>query len=82
MTTTAAWADLWFWWLLFVLVSWAIFEAASIVMAHRAQQKVIQTWTLSDTIRRWAISRRWLAPLAVGIIAMLVWHFFAQANLA
>jgi hypothetical protein len=22
----------------------------------------------------------WLAPLAIGVMAMLAWHFFAQVN--
>ena len=80
MNTTRAWTDLWFYWLLFVAISWAIFEGASLILAHRAQQRIIETWTLSDTIRRWSASRRWLAPVVIGVTAMLAWHFFGQTN--
>ena len=78
--TLAWWTTYWWWWLLFVGISWFIMEIASIVAAHIAGQKVIQTWTLSDTIRRWSSARRWLAPVVVGIVAMLVWHFFIEQN--
>lgn len=80
MTTTAGWAAIWFWVLLSVAVTIGILEAASLVLAHLHGQKHIEEWTLSDTIRRWSSARRWLAPLVVGSAAMLLMHFFGQAN--
>lgn len=77
--STEAWSDVWFWWLLFVAVSWLVLEIASILVARSRGQRG-DVWTLSDTIRRWSVPRRWLAPVAVGIIAMLIWHWFAQLN--
>jgi len=74
------WASLWWWWLLAVFVSWLVAELASIWVAHMRGDKHVLEWTLSDTIRRWSAARRWLAPIAVGTTAMLLWHFFAQVN--
>lgn len=78
--STEAWASTWFWWLFFVAATFAILEIASILTARRRGQKIAEVWTLSETIRRWSVGRRWLAPVAVGIIAMLIWHWFAQLN--
>lgn len=78
--TTAEATAIWWWWLLAVGVSWLILEIGAILMARRGRQPNEQVWTLSDTIRRWSLLHRWLAPLAIGIAAMLIWHFFAQAN--
>ena len=79
-TTTEAWTSLWWAWLLAVALTWFALEITSIVIAHARAQKTVQEWTLSDTIRRWSAKRRWLAPLAVGVMAMLCWHFFGQLN--
>ncbi len=81
MTTTSWWTNWWWGWLVFILISWLIMELASISWAHYTKQKVITDWTLSDTIRRWSIKYRWLAPITVGIVAFLFWHFFAEQNL-
>lgn len=78
--TLGFWTGYWWWWLLSVFVSWAAMEGASLVAAHMQGTTHIQDWTLSDTIRRWSVVHRWLAPIAVGITAMLVWHFFGQSN--
>jgi len=74
------WTRFWWWWIFSVAGSWAVFELASIWLAHIRGEKHITKWTLSDTIRRWSAARRWLAPIAVGTTAMLLWHFFAQVN--
>lgn len=76
------WTNLWWWWLLSVALSWAVLEGTSILFAHYQGLHLIQEYTLSDTIRRWSALHRWLAPVAVGVAAMLVWHFFAQQNQA
>jgi hypothetical protein len=78
--TTAVWTEVWWYWLLAVAASWVVLELGSILVARLTRQSSEQVWTLSDTIRRWSVLYRWLAPLAVGVAAMLVWHFFAQAN--
>lgn len=78
---TAWWTAYWFWWLLAVFVSWLVAELTAIGLAHYRGVKNIQDWTLSDTIRRWSGKYRWLAPVAVGTMAMLAYHFFVQANL-
>lgn len=78
--TQTWWTDYWWWWLLAVAVSWLVMELVSIAYAHLTGQKNIATWTLSDTIRRWSSRFKWLAPLVVGVCAMLIWHFFAQSN--
>ena len=79
--TTALATDIWWWYLLTAFVVWFVIEIGLIVWAHLDGQKNDQTWTLSDTIRRWAASRRWLALLYVGIASALAWHFFLQPNL-
>jgi hypothetical protein len=74
------WTRLWWWWLLAVFVSWLTAELTSIAIAHAKGDRHITEYTLSDTIRRWSSARRWLAPIAVGTTAMLLFHFFAQVN--
>lgn len=80
MTTTAAWTSLWWWWLIAVLVTFAVLESWSLYAAHRSGEKHIQDWTLSDTIRRWAISWRALSAITCGITVLLLVHFFATPN--
>ncbi|HEX5321654.1 MAG TPA: hypothetical protein VFW46_21020 [Stellaceae bacterium] len=80
MSTDAAWAALWWWWLLAILLSWLALELGSIAWAHHRGQRLVQEWTLSDTIRRWSAARRWLAPLVVGSAAFLLVHFFGMGN--
>lgn len=80
MTTTAIWTATWWWWLLAVALSWLGLEVLSLIKGHVTGQQHIEEWTLSDTIRRWSSARRWLAPLVVGAAAMLLMHFFGQAN--
>lgn len=70
----------WWWFLLFIFVSWLIAELGWIVYAHVTGQKNIFEWTLSDTIRRWSAKYRWLAPVVAGTCAFLLWHFFIEQN--
>jgi hypothetical protein len=49
--TTVFWTNLWWWWLLSIALSFCLLEGVSIWRAGGAP-----TWTLSDTIRRWATS--------------------------
>lgn len=76
--TIAFWTNYWWWWLLFVLCSWLVLELLSILDGHLSGSKNIYDWTLSDTIRRWSVAYRWLAPATVGLTACLLWHFFGQ----
>jgi cbb3-type cytochrome oxidase subunit 3 len=78
--TLTFWTDYWYFWLLFVLLSWLVAELASVYVAKRRGEKNIADWTLSDTIRRWSAKYRWLAPVVVGTTAFLVWHFFMLTN--
>jgi hypothetical protein len=74
------WTDIWFWWLLAILVSWLVLEVGSILVAKARGQGNIFEWTLSDTIRRWSAAHRLIAPLACGTVAFLLYHFFMQLN--
>ena len=78
--TLGFWTRLWFRWLLCVALSWVCLEGASMIAAHLAGAPLLQEYTLSDTIRRWSDLHRWLAPLAIGIMAGLAWHFFGERN--
>ena len=74
------WRYYWWWWLLAVLVSWLVPELVGLAIGYGTHQAVPQDFTLSDTIRRWAAGESWLAPVVVGVTAMLVWHFFVEKN--
>ncbi len=78
--TLQFWTERWFYWLLAVLLSWMVLEAASIFAAHMAGAKDIVDWTLSDTIRRWSVLHRWLAPVSSGFTMFLWAHFFIEQN--
>ena len=78
--TLAFWNAWWFYWLLAVALTFGVMEGWSLAAAHRAREKHIEDWTLSDTLRRWSAARRWLAPLVIGTAAMLMWHFFGETN--
>ncbi len=80
MKAESWWTDWWFWFLLFVAVSWLVMELDSILEAHTSGQRKITDYTLSDTIRRWSAVHKWLAPLTIGVCAGLMWHFFGQTN--
>ena len=77
---TETWTDIWFYWLLFILVSWLVLEVASILVAKARGDKNISDWTLSDTIRRWATRYGWLAPVVCGTTVFLLVHFFLEHN--
>lgn len=81
LASTGLWTAYWWWWLLAILVSWLIMELLSIAVAHATGQRHFQEWTLSDTIRRWSASHRWLAPIITGCTTMLLYHFLIQTNL-
>lgn len=80
LSSLSFWTRYWYWWLLSVFISWLVMELLAILVAHVSGQQNIQTWTLSDTIRRWAGKFRLVAPFAVGVTSMLLYHFFIQAN--
>ncbi len=69
------WTDLWWWWLLAVAVSFVALELTAVWAAGWHA-----TWTLSDTIRRWARGWRPLAPLVIGTAVFLLAHWFLLAN--
>ena len=73
-------ARYWLWWLAAVFFSWLPAELFLIWLAHHRGERNIQEWTLSDTVRRWRAEYRWLAPIAVGTMAMLMYHFFIETN--
>ena len=79
--TQTSWTELWFWWLFAVFITWLLLELDSIYAAHVVGTTNLSDWTLSDTIRRWAKTRRWLSPVVVGSTAFLLMHFFAEGNL-
>ena len=69
----------WAWWVVaWVLGTFAVAETTMILLAHYCGERHITEWTLSDAIRRWSA---WLAPVTIGVMAMLAWHWFAQGNL-
>lgn len=74
------WTRIWFWWLLFVLLSWLCLEGDSILQAWGNGQPNLAAWTLSDTIRRWSEAHHWLMPLVTGTTAFLLAHFFYEKN--
>jgi|GEM_PF-5438683 len=78
--TTLWWTTYWWWWLLAVFVTWVVPELATLAIRHHLGLARIQDWTLSDTIRRWSVKYRWLAPLIAGTCAFLLWHFFIETN--
>ncbi len=78
--TAVGWAHVWFWWLLFVLLSWLAMELDSIRDAHRRGETFVMDYTLSETIRRWSVKERWLAPVAIGTSCFLLAHFFLEKN--
>lgn len=72
--TDRTWARIWFWWLAAVALSFAVIEALSWYFIGSP------AWTLSDTIRRWAMIHHWL-PGVVALMASGLWvHFFIQRN--
>ena len=74
------WTRIWWWWLVFVALSWVCLEGDSIWRAWVAGQAHIQVWTLSDTIRRWSALHRWLMPVVTGTAVFLLCHFFYEQN--
>lgn len=80
LATFSFWRNWWFYWLLAVLLSWIPAELFSLYLGHYFGAPVIEQWTLSDTIRHWVELNRWLAPVAVGVMCMLIFHFFVQKN--
>ena len=74
------WNHYWYYWLLWIFLSWLGAELASILNAKLKGQKNISDWTLSDTIRRWSAAHRWVAPITIATAAGLCWHFFGQLN--
>jgi hypothetical protein len=77
---TAYWTDIWFYWLVFVLVSWFVLEVGSILWAKVKHNTNIMDWTLSETIRRWSGRFKWLAPVVCGTTVFLLVHFFVESN--
>lgn len=55
-------------------------ELYAILDAHLRGETNIQAYTLSDTLRRWSATRRWLAPAIVGTAGFLLVHFFGMGN--
>ena len=78
--TTDAWRRLWWWWLFGIAVSFVVLEGGSLVAAHLAGAQHIQDWTLSDTIRRWAMTWRNLAAIVSGFAILLLVHWFGTKN--
>jgi hypothetical protein len=78
--TEQSWTKRWFHWLLLVFISWFGLEGWSIIQDHAYGDVNIYTWTLSETIRRWAIAYDWLAPVSIGTASFLTAHFFLEKN--
>lgn len=79
--TDAIAAAIWAAWLLaWVGGTFLVLEFGSILWAHITGQRNIYEWTLSDTVRRWSGKYSWLALVAIGGSAALMWHLFGQAN--
>jgi hypothetical protein len=76
MTTTTAWADLWFGYLTVVAVSFGVIELSSIAIRKVRYGTAITDWTLSDCVRRWAKAHHWLPAVLCGFCALLMVHFF------
>jgi uncharacterized membrane protein YhaH (DUF805 family) len=78
MASEVFWQSYWWWWLIAILISFLVMEGLSIYKAHKTMQKDFTTWTLSDTIRRWSVQRKWLKFLVIVICLFLLWHFFFE----
>jgi len=70
----ATFQHIWFYWLLFILLSWLAIEIVSIALDHWKT-----AYTLSDTIRHWSSARPWLALIVIMVTSFLIWHFFVEA---
>lgn len=68
------WRDWWFYWLLAVALSWLGMELLSMYLGRIVHVPNTDEWTLSDTIRDWASTHSWLAPLAIGVMCMLMFR--------
>ena len=74
------WTYIWWYWLLFVALSFVILEGISILFAYRTKQSNDAVWTLSETIRRWSVKWRPLAAVVSGIVLGLLVHWFVTSN--
>ena len=76
----AVWTAIWWWWLLGIAASFAVLEGTAVLLAWRAKQPNDAVWTLSDTIRRWAVAWRPLAAVVSGVVLGLLVHWFVTSN--
>lgn len=63
-----------------IVMSFGSLELGSIAYAHAKGDPNVFDWTLSDTIRRWSLLYRIVAPATCGAVAFLLYHFFLQTN--